>query len=135
MIDRNGRKWPLIKRDRRWRFEDDEDFRVDTQKIDELVRQFAEAKASSFKKEEIEDLGTFGLRAPAMVVSLSDGKKNEAVLIGGPSKEDKEKIHAKMKGRAELVTVDKWLLSYLPQNRDEIREEEKVKEEKKKKPR
>ena len=123
IIDRETGKWTLIKKEgRRW-FENDEDFRVDTQRIDTLVRKFAGAEATSFEKETVTDLKSFGLDSSAVVVTLSDGKKSQAILLGNPVKQKQTRIYAKMKGQPQLVTVNKWLLGDLPQNREEIKEE------------
>jgi len=123
IIDRETGKWTLIKNEGQWQFEDDEDFRVDSKKIDVLMRKFTRVEATSFEKEAVEDMAPFGLDPSAVAVTLSDGKKSQAILLGNPVKQKQTRIYAKMKGQPQLVTVNKWLLGDLPQNREEIKEE------------
>ena len=130
LIDRETGKWNLVKKEGQWKYKDDEDFRVDPKKIDALVRKFAKAKATSFEKEAVTDLKSFGLSSPAVVVSLSDGKKSQSILLGNPVKQKQTRIYAKIKGQPQLVTVNKWLLGDLPQNREEIKEEKAAEERK-----
>jgi len=130
IIDREKDKWTLTRKEGQWRFENDENFRVDTQKIDALVRKFARAEATSFEKETVNDLKSSGLDPAAVVVTLSDGNKSQAILLGNPVKQKQTRIYAKMKGQPQLVTVNKWLLSDLPQNREEIKEEKAAEERK-----
>jgi hypothetical protein len=122
IIEREKENWTLIRKDSQWRFEDDEDFRVDTQKIDTLVRKFARAEATSFEKETVNDPEPFGLDSSAVVVTLSDGNSSQSILLGNPVKQKQTGIYAKIKGQPQLVTVNKWLLNDLPQNREEIKE-------------
>lgn len=126
IIDRGTDKWALIKKEGQWQFEDDENFRVDTRKIDTLVGRFAWAKATSFEKETVNDLTPFGLDSSAVVVTLSDGNISQAILLGHPVKKKQTGIYAKIKDQPRLVTVNKWLLNDLPQNRGEIKEEKTV---------
>jgi len=130
IIDRGKDKWVLIRKEGQWRFENDESFRGDTKKIDALVRKFARAEATSFEKETVEDMAPFGLDSSAVVVTLSDGKKSQSILLGNPVKQKQTRIYAKIKGQPQLVTVNKWLLSDIPQNPDEIREEKGAEERK-----
>jgi len=130
IIDRGTEKWTLIKKEGQWQFEDDEDFRVDTQKIDTLVRKFAWAKATSFEKEGVNDPEPFGLDSSAVVVTLSDGNISQAILLGNPVKLKRTEIYAKIKDQPRLVTVNKWLLNDLPQNREKIKEEKSAQERK-----
>jgi hypothetical protein len=122
IIEREKENWTLIRKDGQWRFEDDEDFRVDTRKIDTLVRKFARAEATSFEKETVNDPEPFGLDSSAVVVTLSDGNSSQSILLGNPVKQKQAGIYAKIKGQPRLVTVNKWLLNDLPQNRQEIKE-------------
>jgi uncharacterized protein DUF4340 len=128
IIDRGTDKWTLIKKEGQWQFEDDEEFRVNTQKVDTLVRKFAWAKATSFEKETINDLKPFGLDSSAVVVTLSEGNNSQSILLGNPVKLKRTGIYAKIKDQPQLVTVNKWLLNDLPQNRDEIKEEKAAEE-------
>jgi len=130
IIDRGKDRWSLIRKKGRWRLEDDADLKVDTRKIDTLVSKFARAGAVSFEKEAVTDLKPFGLDPPAVVVTLSEGKNSQAILLGGHSKENKTRIYAKIQGRPELVTVNKWLLNDLPRTREEIKEEKAAEEKK-----
>ena len=87
------------------------------------MRKFAWARATSFEKERVNDPEPFGLDSSAVVVTLSDGKKDQSILLGNPVKQKRPGIYAKIKGQPRLVTVNKWLLNDLPQNREEIKEE------------
>ncbi len=119
----------LIKKEGQWLLEDDQDFKIDGKRVESILRKFSWAEASSFEKETADDLSPFGLDRPRAVIILSDGEKSEEIQFGDPSKKN-NKIYAKIKGKPQIVTVDKWLLSDLPQNRDDIKEDEpeKVKE-------
>ena len=131
IIEREKEDWRLIRKEGQWRFEDDENFRVDSQKMDTLVRKFAKAKALSFEKEAVNDPETYGLESSAVVVTLSDGRESQSIFLGQPVKDKKTRIYAGIKGKPQLVTVNKWLLNDLPQNREEIKEEKAVEESKK----
>jgi len=128
IIDRGTDKWTLIKKEGQWQFEDDEEFRVDTQKIDTLVRKVAWAEATSFEKERVNAPEPFGLDSSAVVVTLSDGNNSQAILLGNPVKQKQTGIYAKIKDQPQVVTVNKWLLNDLPQNRDDIKEEKSAEE-------
>jgi Domain of unknown function (DUF4340) len=128
IIERGADKWTLIKKEGQWQFKDDKGFRVDTQKMDTLVRKFAWAEALSFEKERVNDLKPFGLDSSAVVVTLSDGKKGQSILLGNPVKLKRTEIYAKIKDQPQLITINKWLLNDLPQNRGEIKEEKAAEE-------
>ncbi len=118
----------LFRKEGQWRFENDEDFRVDTQKMDTLVRKYVGAEALSFEKEVVSDPEPFGLDSSAVVVTLSDGEKDRSILLGNPVKQKQTRIYARMKGNPQLFTVNKWLLNDLPQNREQIKEEKAAEE-------
>ncbi len=131
-IDRDSGKWILGREGDSWRFEDDQEFRVNPQKVNSMVVRFTRAEASSFEKEEVRDLEPFGLREPRARVTLWDGEKNETILLGKPVKGNDSRIYARIKEKPQVVTVSKRLLEDLPQKREEIREEEKSREDTKK---
>lgn len=131
IIQREKAKWALIKKEGQWRLENDEDFRVDSERIDTMVRKVAGAEALSFEKEAVNEPEPYGLESSAVVVTLSDGKKEQSIFLGNPVKQKQNRIYAGIKGKPpQLVTVNKWLLNDLPQNREEIKKEETAEEKK-----
>jgi hypothetical protein len=116
-IERDSEKWVLVKNEGKWQYKDDSTFEVDSSRVDSLVRMFTISQASSFEKEIAEDLKPFGLDKPAAVIGLSGEKAHEAMLLGKSSEKDETKIFAKMKGKSSIVSVDKWLLSDLPEHK------------------
>ncbi|MCP4666139.1 MAG: DUF4340 domain-containing protein [Deltaproteobacteria bacterium] len=131
MIDRQQGEWTLVKKDKTWGFEDDEDFRMDQQKAGALFIDFLMARASSFETESVRDLRPFGLHLPKARITLSGPDRSETILLGHPSKKAKNRIYAKMQARPQVVTVNQSLLDDLPKDREAIKEKEEEKEEKK----
>ena len=123
-IEQDSRKWFLEKKEGQWQFKDDPDFKVDSSKIDSLLRMFTIAQASSFEKETAGDLEPFGLKRPAAIVRLSGDGKEEVLLLGKTFGKDDAKIFAKMGDKPQVVTVDKWLLSDIPKTKLLLREVE-----------
>jgi len=122
VIERDTGKWTLIKKDGTWQFEDDEAYRINQQKVDSMIRRFAWAEASSFEKETVEDLEPFGLHKPGILVTLSDDKRSEEIFIGDPLKENNVRKYAKMKRKPQVVTINKYLVEDIPQNREALKE-------------
>lgn len=125
IIERETGKWTLIKKNGRWQFENDEAYRIKQQKVDSMIRRFAWAEASSFEKEAVEDLEPFGLQKPRALITLSDDERSEEILIGDPSKENNVRIYAKMKRKPQVVTINKYLVEDIPQNRKALKKEKK----------
>lgn len=125
IIERETGKWALIKKDGKWQFENDEAYRIKQQKVDSMIRRFAWVKASSFEKEAVEDLKPFGLQKPRALITLSDDERSEEILIGDPSKENTVRIYAKMKRKPQVVTINKYLVEDIPQNRGALKKEKK----------
>ncbi len=122
IIERETGKWALIKKDGRWQFEDDEAYRIMQQKVDSMIRRFAWAEASSFENEAVANLEPFGLHKPSALISLSDDKRSEEILIGDPLKKNNVRKYAKMKRKPQVVTINKYLVEDIPQNRESLKE-------------
>lgn len=125
IIERKQGKWTLVKKEKRWGFEDDEGFRIDQQKAITLFIDFLMVRAASFETESARDLKPFGLHLPKARITLSSLDRSETILLGDPSKKAENRIYAKMQGKPQVVTVNKSLLDDLPKDREAIKEEEK----------
>jgi hypothetical protein len=128
-IERRQARWHLYKKEGRWHWGGDDEFRVDQKKIEVFVRPILWADALSFEKEAAEDFKAYGLHEPAARIILSDDGKTEEILFGDPVKDTKEvSLYAMVKGRSQIVTVRKRLLDDIPSEKEKIREEEAKKE-------
>jgi hypothetical protein len=85
------------------------------------------ARAVTFEAESSKDLAPFGLVEPRARITISDGKRAQTIRLGNPVKDKKSKIYAKMEGRPPVVTVEGRLLDDLPQQRDAVKKEDKIK--------
>jgi hypothetical protein len=122
IIERETVKWALVKKQGRWIWQYDEEFRVDQKRVDSLITSLAWTRASSFEKEAVDRLEPFGLHRPRARITLSDGVMTQVILLGDTTKKKNSKIYAKMQGRPQVVVVEKWLLDDLPQNKYAIKE-------------
>lgn len=120
-IERDSEKWVLEKNEGLWKFKDDPAFEVDSSRVNSLVRMFTISQASSFEKEGLEDVKSFGLKRPAAVIRLTGKNTVEELLLGSHPPKDDTKIFAKMKDKSPILTVEKWLLEDLPGHRDFLR--------------
>jgi hypothetical protein len=123
IIERKGERWVLDKKDGRWRFEGQEDLKIDPEKVEVFVRPILWAEAQTFEREEATDLKPYGLDPPLVRVSLSDGEQTAEILYGKDAPQ--ERVFAVVKGRPQVVTVRKRLLDDLPQTKDDLAEKEK----------
>ncbi len=114
-INRDHFTWNLIKLNDKWHLQGEPDFPVDTLKINNLLGQLLRAKATSFEGKIPDDLDIYGLTHPIISVSVSDGEKEEEILIG--TKKSKGKYghyFAMLKGKKEIITVDEYFLDIIP---------------------
>lgn len=122
IIEREATKWVILRKEGRWVFEDDDDFRIDQKRVNSLVTSISWAQALSFEKQAAIDLDTFGLKSPKARITISDGEKREQIVLGSISKENDTRLYAMMEGRPQMVLVGRWLLDSLPQNREAIKD-------------
>jgi len=122
IIEREATKWVILRKEGRWVFEDDDDFRIDQKRVNSLVTSISWAQALSFEKQAAIDLDTFGLKSPKARITISDGVKREQIVLGSISKENDTRLYSMMEGRPQLVLVGRWLLDSLPQNREAIKD-------------
>lgn len=92
-------------RDEKWLYDEDEAFPVNEEKIDELLKQFEEFRAS-FIIEDVEDYGQYGLDDPVCTINLSTGDKSYKILLGDYSKMDSERYVSIGDGNVYLVEND-----------------------------
>ena len=90
--------------DGKWSLEGDKQFRVKKSKIDEIIRQFAWLRASTFEQEDDKDLAKFGLDKPAAKVTMKKGGHAETLLLG--SEHVKGRMYAKLDGKPGVVSIE-----------------------------
>ena len=92
-------------RDGTWRYDGDEAFPVDGEKIEALLEQFQSFEAA-FIIENVEDYGQYGLDDPVCTIELeADGQTHE-IKLGGYSKMDSQRYVDIGDGNAYLVKND-----------------------------
>ena len=123
VIERNGARWVLDKKEGQWVFEGHEGLRIDPEKVEVFVRPTLWAEAQTFEKEDAADLKPYGLDAPQASISLSDGNQTEEISYGKEAAQDR--IFAAVRGKPQVVTVRKRLLDDLPQTKEDLAEKEK----------
>jgi len=126
VIERNGARWVLDKKEGQWVFEGHEGLRIDPEKVEVFVRPTLWAEAQTFEKEDAADLKPYGLDAPQASISLSDGNQTEEISYGKEAAQDR--IFAAVRGKPQVVTVRKRLLDDLPQTKEDLAEKEKKEE-------
>lgn len=92
-------------RDGKWIYDEDENFPVDEEKINELLEQF-QAFGVSFIIEGVEDYGQYGLDDPACTINLKAGGKSYEILLGNYSNMDSERYVSIGDGNVYLVKND-----------------------------
>jgi hypothetical protein len=122
IIERKGEQWALDKKEGRWIFEGHEDLKIDPEKVEGFVRPIVWAEAQSFEKEDAADLKPYGLDTPQVRVSLSDAEHTEEISYGKDAPQDR--IFALVKGKPQVVTVQKRLLDDLPKTQEDLVQKE-----------
>lgn len=92
-------------KDDSWTYDDDENFPVDKEKIEDLLEPFQEFGVS-FIIEDVEDFGQYGLDKPECTISLEADGKNYEILTGNFSTMDSERYVSIGDGNVYLVKND-----------------------------
>lgn len=92
-------------REETWRYDEDEAFPVDEEKINELLEQFQEFGVS-FIIEEVEDYGQYGLDDPICTIQLTTQDQSYEILLGNYSDMDAERYVSIGDGNVYLVKND-----------------------------
>ena len=120
---RDGSTLSFIKEDGVWRDEQDEAFPVDQDAMQELLARFETVQAS-FVIEDVEDYSQYGLDEPQCTITLSDGDGDTVVELGGYSTMD-DKRYVTL-GQGTVYLIDDDLLSYIPESRDGLMQQDGV---------
>lgn len=92
-------------KDKKWKYDEDEAFPVDEEKILELLEQFQKFGAS-FIIEEAEDYGQYGLDDPACTIRIETEEDTYEILLGDYSEMDSERYVSIGDGNVYLVKND-----------------------------
>ena len=93
------------KNDDVWQWDDDEEFPVDEEKIEDLLADF-ESFGAAFKIEEVEDMGQYGLDDPTCTINFATADEEYEVLLGDYSKMDSQRYVSVGDGNVYLVKSD-----------------------------
>ena len=88
-----------------WLWEEDENFPVSEEKINELLEQF-QAFGAAFIIEDVEDFGQYGLDDPVCTISLSTEDQTYEIKLGDYSKMDSQRYVSIGDGNVYLVKHD-----------------------------
>lgn len=89
----------------KWLYDTDEAFPVDEEKINGLLEMFREFGVS-FRIEEVEDFGQYGLDAPVCTIHMETETQTYDILLGDYSSMDSERYVSIGDGNAYLVKED-----------------------------
>ena len=92
-------------KDECWLWDEDEAFPVDEAKIADLLEQFGEFGVS-FRIEDVDDYGQYGLEKPEAVISITAGESSYTVQLGNYSTLDSERYVSIGDGNVYLVKHD-----------------------------
>lgn len=92
-------------RDGGWLWDEDENFPVSEEKINELLEQF-QALGAAFIIENVEDFGQYGLDDPVCTIKLSTAEQNYEIKLGDYSKMDSQRYVSIGDGNVYLVKHD-----------------------------
>ena len=92
-------------REEGWRYDGDEAFPVDEERLGELLAPF-EAFGVSFVIEDVTDYGMYGLDDPACTIRLSTGERDYTVTLGDYSRMDEERYVSIGDGKVYLAKND-----------------------------
>lgn len=92
-------------RDGGWLYDEDENFPVSEEKIDELLEQF-QAFGAAFIIEDVEDFGQYGLDNPVCTIKLSTEDQTYEIKLGDYSKMDSQRYVSIGDGNVYLVKHD-----------------------------
>ena len=88
-----------------WRYDDDDAFPVDQEKIGELLAPFA-SFGVSFVIEEVTDFGMYGLEEPLCTISLTTQEQDYTITLGEFSELDEERYVSIGDGNVYLAKAD-----------------------------
>jgi hypothetical protein len=92
-------------REEKWIYNEDEEFPVDEEKMDELLKPFEEFGAS-FIIEDVKDYGQYGLEDPICTINLSTANQSYEILLGNYSEMDAQRYVSIGDGNVYLVKDD-----------------------------
>lgn len=92
-------------KDGAWLWDEDENFPVSEEKINELLEQF-QAFGAAFVIEDVEDFGQYGLDDPACTIKLSTEERDYEIKLGNYSKMDSQRYVSIGDGNVYLVKHD-----------------------------
>lgn len=92
-------------KDETWLYDEDENFPVSEEKINELLEQF-QSFGAAFIIEDVEDFGQYGLDDPICTINLSAGEQSYEVKLGDYSKMDSQRYVSIGDGNVYLVKHD-----------------------------
>lgn len=92
-------------RDEIWLYDEDENFPVSEEKINNLLEQF-QAFGAAFIIEDVEDFGQYGLDDPVCTISLSTEDQDYEIKLGDYSKMDSQRYVSIGDGNVYLVKHD-----------------------------
>lgn len=101
-----------------WNLAGNDDFRVKSDALDDITRQFAWLRATSFIQETDENLEKFGLNRPRASISMKKGDTREALQIGSHFEDDK--AYAKKVGKPGVFTIEERYLNVIPGSLKEL---------------
>ncbi|MCI9120849.1 MAG: DUF4340 domain-containing protein [Oscillibacter sp.] len=92
-------------KDETWLYDEDENFPVSEEKINELLEQF-QSFGAAFIIEDVEDFGQYGLDDPICTINLSTEEQSYEVKLGDYSKMDSQRYVSIGDGNVYLVKYD-----------------------------
>lgn len=92
-------------KDEQWLYDEDENFPVDQDKIEELLNVFQEFTAA-FEIDEVEDLAQYGLDDPMCTISITTEDQTYEITLGDYSKMDEERYVSTGDGKVYLAQTD-----------------------------
>ena len=92
-------------KDETWLYDEDENFPVSEEKINELLEQF-QSFGAAFIIEDVEDFGQYGLDDPICTINLSTKEQSYEVKLGDYSKMDSQRYVSIGDGNVYLVKHD-----------------------------
>ena len=92
-------------KDGTWLYDEDENFPVSEEKINELLEQF-QALGAAFIIEDVEDFGQYGLDDPICTINLSTAEQTYEIKLGDYSKMDSQRYVSIGDGNVYLVKHD-----------------------------
>ena len=103
--EEDGDSLSFHKEEDRWVYDGDEHFPADTDKVENLLRQF-EAFGVGFTIEDVEDPGTYGLAEPEDTLTIETEEKMYQIDMGDYSKMDQQRYVSIGDGKVYLAAHD-----------------------------